>query len=164
MILGIVLLLVALQRIAEVVYAESNSRRLLARGAIELAREQHPWFVALHTAWLLAMWLFIPHETVPNWWLIGCFVALQCLRVWALASLGPYWTTRLITLPGAPLVRRGPYRFMRHPNYTVVVLELAVLPLAFGAWMLALAFSVLNGALLAWRIRVENSALAKRAT
>ncbi|MEO9171351.1 MAG: hypothetical protein ABI282_04070, partial [Candidatus Baltobacteraceae bacterium] len=88
MILAFVLGFVALQRIAEVIYAERNTHNLLARGGVEIAREQHPWFVALHASWLLCMWLFIPHATVPNWWLIGVFVALQFARLWALASLG----------------------------------------------------------------------------
>lgn len=162
MILGIVLGLVAFQRIAEVIYAERNTRKLLERGGVEIAPEQHKWFVSLHALWLLSMWLFIPHATIPNWWLIGFYVLLQFGRIWALASLGPFWTTRIITLPGAPLVRRGPYRFMRHPNYAVVVCEIAVLPLAFGAWRIALAFTLLNAALLYWRIRTENETLDAR--
>ena len=162
MILAVVLGLVALQRIAEVIYAEGNTRRLLARGGIEIAPEQHKWFVTLHALWLLSMWLFIPHDTIPNWWLIGIYVLLQFGRLWALASLGAFWTTRIITLPGAPLVRRGPYRFIRHPNYAVVVGELAILPLAFGAWQIAIAFTLLNAVLLIWRIRTENAALSAR--
>ena len=162
MILAVILALVALQRLAEVVYAERNTRKLLERGSVEIAPEQHKWFVSLHVLWLLAMWIFIPHTTIPQWWLIGFYVLLQFGRLWALTSLGPYWTTRIITLPGAPLVRRGPYRFMRHPNYAVVVCELATLPLAFGAWQIALAFTLLNAALLTWRIRTENTALSTR--
>lgn len=163
MILPLVLGLVAMQRIAEVLYAERNTKRLIARGGLELAREQHPWFVALHAAWLLAMAFLIPWSTNPNWWLLGFFALLQLGRIWALASLGPYWTTRLITIPGAPLVRRGPYRFIKHPNYTIVVLEIATLPLAFGEWRIALVFSILNAALLSRRLHAENRALAERA-
>ena len=98
---------------------------------------------------------------VRRW--LGAFAGLQALRLWIIHSLGPFWTTRVITLPGAPLVRRGPYRFLRHPNYVVVVAEIAVLPLVFGAWRIAAVFSVLNLALLAWRIRIEQRALAPRA-
>jgi methyltransferase len=94
--------------------------------------------------------------------LLALFVLLQAGRVWVVATLGPYWTTRIITLPGAPLVTGGPFRFVRHPNYLVVTGEIAVLPLAFGAWRIALVFSVLNALLLAWRIRVESGALAAR--
>ena len=164
MILAIVLLLVAAQRFVELLYAERNTKALFARGAVEIAPEQHRWFIALHAAWLLSMWLFIPHATVPNWWLIGLFVVLQLLRVWVLLTLGPYWTTRIITLPGAPLVRRGPYRFVRHPNYAIVCAEILVLPIAFGAWKIALVFSLLNAALLTLRIRAEDAALAQRPT
>ena len=108
--------------------------------------------------------ILVPADTPPAWGWLGVFVVLQGLRLWVLASLGPLWTTRIITLPGAPLVRRGPYRFLRHPNYAVVVAEIAVLPLVFGAWRIALVFSLLNLALLAWRIRVEQQALAPRAS
>ena len=162
MILAVILGLVALQRIAEVVYAERNTRKLLERGGVEIAPEQHKWFVSLHALWLLSMWILIPHSTIPNWCLIGFYALLQFGRLWALASLGPYWTTRIITVPRAPLVRRGPYRFMRHPNYAVVVCELATLPLAFGSWQIALTFTILNAALLTWRIRAENTALSTR--
>lgn len=162
MILGIVLALVSLQRVAEVIYAEGNTRKLLACGGVELGREQYSAFVALHVLWLLCMWLFIAHDATPNWWLIGVFVALQIARIWVLTSLGPYWTTRLITFPGVPPVRRGPYRFMRHPNYAIVAGELAVLPLAFHAPIIALAFTLANVILLSLRIRAENAALALR--
>jgi methyltransferase len=157
-----ILVAVALLRLIELFYAARNTRRLLARGAIEVAREQYPWFVALHAAWLLAMFAFIPAATMPNLYLLAIFVVAQAARVWIIASLGPYWTTRVITLPGAPLVRRGPYAFLRHPNYAIVCIELAVLPLAFGAWQIALVFTVANAVLLAWRIRVENAALDTR--
>jgi len=94
--------------------------------------------------------------------LFGLFAVLQLARLWVLVSMGRYWTTRVLTLPGAPLVRRGPYRWVRHPNYLIVVGEIAVLPLIFGAWQIALVFSVANAILLAWRIRIEDAALAPR--
>lgn len=161
-VLFIVLALVALERGVELLYARANARRLLARGGVEYARWQHPLFVALHLAWLLWLALFVPAGTAANGPLLALFGALQIARVWVLATLGPYWTTRIISLPGAPLVRRGPYRWMRHPNYAIVVLEIAVLPLAFGAPLAALVFSLLNGALLAVRIRAEEAALSSR--
>jgi methyltransferase len=161
-VLYVVLALVAAQRIVELCYARRNTRALLARGGVETARAQHPWFVTLHAAWLLAMLVFVPARTPPDWWLLGAFALLQGARIWVIASLGPYWTTRLITLPGAPLVRRGPYRLLRHPNYAIVALEIAALPLAFGAWIIALVFSAANAALLTWRIKAEDAALAPR--
>jgi methyltransferase len=90
--------------------------------------------------------------------MLAVYGILQVARYWTIASLGRYWTTRVIVVPGAPAVRRGPYRFMRHPNYAVVAGEIAVLPLVFGAWRIALVFSVLNAAILAHRIRVEDAA------
>ena len=160
--LYVVLALVALQRLAELVYAERNTRTLLARGASEFARWQHPLFVALHAGWLLALLAFVPAHRSPQWALIALFFALQGLRLWVLASLGPAWTTRIISLPEAPLVRSGPYRWMRHPNYAIVVAEMAVLPLAFGAVAIAVVFSILNAALLVMRVRAEEEALASR--
>ena len=154
--------LVALERVAELAHARRNARALLARGGVEVGAGHYPLLVLLHAAWLAALLYLVPADRAPSWAWLGIFVLLQALRLWVLASLGPYWTTRIITLPGAPLVRHGPYRFLRHPNYVVVAAEIAVLPLAFGAWRIALVFSALNLALLAWRIRVEQQALAPR--
>ena len=147
---------------AELLYAARNTRRLLARGGVEIGAIQYPFFILLHAAWLASMALLIPPSRAPNWWLLVLYALLQPLRVWAIASLGPYWTTRIITVPGEPLVRRGPYRFFRHPNYIVVCAEIAVLPLAFGAVEIAIVFSILNASLLSWRIRVEERALLTR--
>ena len=160
----IVVLLVALQRLAELAYAARNTRALLARGAVEIGARHYPLFVLLHGGWLAALFLLVPADAPVSWPLVWLFVLLQLGRVWVVATLGPYWTTRIITLPGAPLVRRGPFRLVRHPNYLVVTGEIAVLPLAFGAWELALAFSAANAALLRHRIRVEEGALAPRRT
>ncbi|TQV79228.1 isoprenylcysteine carboxyl methyltransferase family protein [Denitrobaculum tricleocarpae] len=157
-----VLLAVALARLAELIYARRNTQRLLAEGAREYGAGHYPVIVLLHAAWLASLAVFIPADTpvVPG--LLVLFLLVQILRVWVLASLGRYWTTRIITLPGVALVRRGPYRFIRHPNYLVVVLEIALLPLCFGAWEIAVVFSLLNAAMLFWRIREENLALADR--
>lgn len=160
-VLWIVLLLVAVQRAVELVYARRNERRLLASGGVEAGASHYPLIVALHAAWLVAMAATIPPQTPPNWWLLGVFVLLQAARVWVIASLGPYWTTRVVTVAGTTLVRRGPYRFLRHPNYAIVAAEIAVLPLAFGAVAIAVAFTLLNAALLTWRIRVEDGALGR---
>jgi methyltransferase len=161
-----ILLLVAVQRVVELGYAQRNTNRLLARGAVEVGGSHYPLFILLHGGWLLAMATLIPAHTPPNWFLIGVLVVLQGLRIWIITTLGPYWTTRIITLPGAPVVRRGPFRIVRHPNYTVVILEIAILPLAFAASFaavqIALVFSILNLMLLAWRIRIEEAALKPR--
>jgi methyltransferase len=154
--------IVVLLRVAELLYAERNTRRLRTLGAVEIAPQQYPWFIALHAAWLASLLLFIPANTPPNLYLLAIFAVAQVARVWVIATLGNFWTTRVITLPGAPLVRRGPYRFVRHPNYAIVCIELAVLPLAFGAWVIALVFTCANAALLVWRISAEDAALDAR--
>lgn len=158
----IVVLLVAAQRLVELLVAQRNTRRLLHEGGREIGARHYPLFVLLHGGWLLAMFLFVPATAPLHLPLLAVFVLLQLLRVWIVLSLGRYWTTRIITVPGAPLVRRGPYRFMRHPNYRVVFWEIAVLPLVFGAWQIAAIFSALNAALLWHRIRIEDAALASR--
>ena len=160
--LGWILAFVVTQRLAELALAQRNTVRLRARGAREAGAAHYPLFILLHASWLMAIAVFVPWRTEPNWWLIGVFFVLQALRVWVIAALGPYWTTRIISLDDAPLVTGGPFRFVRHPNYCVVVCEIAVLPLAFGAWPIALAWSVLNAALLSHRIGLENAALNER--
>jgi methyltransferase len=161
-VLWVVLALVATQRLIELVYSARNTRQLLARGGTEVGAVQYPFFVLLHAAWLVCIAVFVPAATPPNWWLLGLYAILQPLRVWTIATLGPYWTTRIITLPDAPLVRSGPYRVVRHPNYVVVCAEIAILPLAFGAVEIAIIFSILNASLLSWRIRTEERALLAR--
>ena len=156
------LIAVTLARLGELLYARHNTRRLLAEGAREHGAGHYPLIVLLHASWLASLAVFVPADAPVVPALLALFLLVQILRVWVLASLGRFWTTRIITLPGAPLVRRGPYRFLRHPNYLVVVLEIALLPLSFGAWQIALIFSLLNGAMLFWRIREENLALAER--
>jgi methyltransferase len=158
----VILALVVVQRLGELVLAQRNTKALLARGAVEIGRRHYPLIVALHASWLIAIVWFLPHPTSINWWLVAVFVVLQGLRVWVLATLGPYWTTRIISLPGAPLVKRGPYRFVSHPNYLVVAGEILVLPLVFGETGVAVFFSIANAAMLAWRIRQEETGLATR--
>jgi methyltransferase len=161
-ILHAVLGLVLLQRVAELCLAAANTRRLRALGSVEIDAGGYPWFMALHAAWLASLFLLVPAKAAPSWPLLGLYAALQLGRLWVIASLGRRWTTRIIVLPGAPPVRSGPYRWLRHPNYAVVVAEVAVLPLAFGAVAIAVAFSVANLMLLARRIRIEDAALALR--
>jgi methyltransferase len=158
----IVVVLVALQRLGELVYAARNTRSLKRRGAVEHGRRHYPLFVALHGSWLVAIVVAVPAGTPVDWLPLSLFILLQAARLWIVATLGAFWTTRVVILPGAPLICRGPYRFLRHPNYLVVIGEIALLPLAFGAWRIAVVFSLLNLALLAWRRRVEDAALAPR--
>jgi methyltransferase len=153
------LLFVLAQRGGELVFAHYNTVRLLRLGAVEIDRGGYKFIVALHTAWLLALFATVPVATPPNLPLLALFAGLQLARVWVIASLGRRWTTRLIVLPGAPLVSRGPYRWLRHPNYVIVAAELAILPLAFASVAIAVVFSACNGLLLLRRIRLEEAAL-----
>ncbi|HKU98554.1 MAG TPA: isoprenylcysteine carboxylmethyltransferase family protein [Vineibacter sp.] len=153
---------VVLQRLAELALAHRNTRRLLAEGGHEIGARHYPLFILLHGSWLAALALVVPWSTEPVWGLVAVFLVLQVLRVWVVISLGRFWTTRIITVDKAPLIRRGPYRLVRHPNYWIVVGEMAVFPLAFGAWPIAIIWSALNALLLRHRIRIENTALARR--
>jgi methyltransferase len=155
-----ILSLVTLQRLGELWLSNRNTKRLLAQGAREHAPGHYPLIVALHTAWLACLWWLGLSRPVDGFWL-AMFVLIELARIWVLYSLGPRWTTRIIILPDAPLVRRGPYRWVSHPNYLVVIAEIAVLPLIFGLWQVALIFTVLNAAILAVRIREENRALRR---
>ena len=152
------LVFVTLQRLAELAWNRSNEAGLRARGAVEAGRSHYPIMVALHGLWLAALWVWGWDRPVVWGWFVA-YVVLQLGRAWVLATLGRRWTTRVFVVPGETLVRRGPYRFVSHPNYVVVVLEIFVLPMAFGLWTVALVFGLANMALLAWRIRVENQAL-----
>ena len=154
-----ILIWVALQRLAELVLARRNTRNLLALGAREVGARHYPVIVAFHGVWLLGLF-WLSGQAVINWWLIGLFVILQALRLWILATLGSRWTTRVLVVPGEQLVATGPYRFVRHPNYLVVALEIFVLPLAFGFYAYALVGGLINLAILGFRISVENGALA----
>ncbi len=154
-----VVAVVALQRGVEALYGSRNARALLRRGGTEAGRGHYPLIVLLHTAWLLAMLSGVGTDTRLHAVPLVLFGAVQAFRAWILVALGPRWTTRIITVQGEPLVRRGPYRFLRHPNYLVVIAEIALLPLALGQIRTAIVFSIANLCLLSWRIRVENAAL-----
>jgi methyltransferase len=156
---SVILVLVTLQRLGELALSRYNTSKLKARGAIEVGANHYPLVVAVHTAWLITLWVCGRDQDV-NLVAIALFIALQGLRLWILATLGPRWTTRIIVLPGEPLVTSGPYRYFAHPNYAVVVAEIALLPLALHLALVALIFTILNAAVLIIRIRVETRALA----
>ena len=159
-----VLALVATQRIVELIWARRHVQQLLARGGYEVGARHYPLFFALHIAWFVAIYAeanFTGARLSALWTLwAGLAIAAQGLRYWAIVSLGEHWTTRVIVVPGMTLVTRGPFRWMRHPNYLAVTIEIACVPLIVDAWRTALVASVLNALLLAWRIRVETRALA----
>jgi methyltransferase len=150
---------VALQRVLELVLSHRNTQRLMARGAVEVAPGHYPLMVAVHTAWLISLWVLGRDQPV-NVVALFFYLVLQGLRFWVMHTLGPRWTTRIIVLPEKPLVSVGPYRYLSHPNYAVVVGEIAVLPLVLNLPLVAIVFTILNAMILAIRIPAENRALA----
>lgn len=156
----IILALVTLQRAGELILSRRNTQHLIAAGAREHAPGHYPLIVGVHVLWLAALWWLAPWRAIDGFWL-ALFVLTELARGWVLATLGRRWTTRIIIVPDAPLVRAGPYRFIDHPNYWVVVAEIALLPLVFGLWGVTLIFTILNAAVLRIRIREENRALRR---
>jgi methyltransferase len=159
--------LVAIQRLLELAYSRSNERRLRAMGAVEFGARHYPLMVGLHTLWLASTLVegLQRGPQIPAWWPVPlvAFLVVQPLRYWAIVSLGTNWNTRVLVVPGGKVVRRGPYRYLSHPNYVVVAIEILTFPLIFGAWITAIVFSLLNAALLLVRIRTENRALEEHA-
>jgi methyltransferase len=157
------LTLVTMERIAELWLARCNTKALLKSGSIEVSPGHYPLIVLMHASWLAGLWLIGLENPVDATWL-SVFLALQVIRAWVLVTLGRRWTTRIIVRPGAPLVTTGPYRYLSHPNYLVVIGEIAVLPLCLGLTWYALAFSVVNAVVLTVRIRAEDAALSELRT
>lgn len=155
-----ILAYVTIERLFELWLSRRNAQRLLAQGASEHGAAHYPLIVAVHLLWLITLWAPAPTRGVDAFWL-ALYVLLEFARAWVLATLGPRWTTRIIVLPGAPLVESGPYRLVNHPNYWVVIGEIAVLPLVFGLIWVAIVFTILNAAVLTVRIRAENRALGR---
>lgn len=151
---------VTLQRLVELPIAHANMKRLLAAGGYEVGAGHYPLLVAVHVAWLATLWWLAPGRAIDLPFL-ALFVLIEIGRVWVLRTLGQRWTTRIIVVPGEKLVASGPYRFINHPNYLVVIGEIAVLPLVFGLWKVALVFTILNALALTVRIRAENQALGR---
>lgn len=162
----LLILAVGAERIAELVVAKRHATWAFARGGIESGKRHYPPMVALHSALLVACVLEVwiagrPFLPWLGWTAFTLVLASQALRWWCIATLGNLWNTRIIVVPGVDLVRRGPYRFLRHPNYIAVAVEGAALPLVHSAWVTALAFTVLNAILLlGFRIPAEEKALA----
>jgi methyltransferase len=157
-----VLAYVVIQRLAELAYANANTKRLLAEGGEEFGRSHYPLFILLHGSWLIATLLFAMPSGTPDRWLLGTFILSQLFRFWTLASIGRWWTTRIISAPHFPRVKKGPYRFIPHPNYSVVVVEIFLLPFLLGAPWVAVVFSALNLALVTFRIIQEEQVLSQR--
>jgi methyltransferase len=156
----IILILLTVQRLAELVLAKRNTARLLARGGVEKSSNHYAFIVVMHATWLVMLWLFVDEAHINYWWL-SLFIVLQFLRIWVIATLGERWTTRIIVVPGEARIQRGPYRYLAHPNYVIVAAEIIALPMALGLPWIAVIFTVLNATILWVRIRAEAKALAE---
>ncbi|WP_048825203.1 isoprenylcysteine carboxyl methyltransferase family protein [Bacillus sp. B-jedd] len=165
MLFGFLITFVILQRLIELMIARRNEDRMKREGAIEFGSGHYPWMVLMHIGFFLSLFLevLVLKKNVSPFWpfLVSLFLVAQAGRIWALASLGKYWNTKIIVLPGAEPVRKGPYRFLKHPNYVIVTLELLVIPLLFNAYITAAVFAILNAIMLSIRIPAEESALKK---
>ncbi|WP_017729212.1 isoprenylcysteine carboxyl methyltransferase family protein [Halalkalibacterium ligniniphilum] len=155
--------IVIAQRMVEVIIAHYNARWIKERGGYEAGREHYKYMVALHFLFFLSLIVEvnISERIVTPWMLLpfSLFLVAQIGRIWALVSLGRFWNTRIMILPGAELVARGPYRYLRHPNYVIVMIEFLMLPLMFGAFVTMFVFSILNGVMLFVRVKEEEKAL-----
>ncbi|MBX9592583.1 MAG: hypothetical protein K2X43_25120 [Hyphomonadaceae bacterium] len=155
-------LLLLAQRGAEEVYSARNTRALLAEGGFEVGRDYYPVVAVTHLAWIAALFFLLLPDAPVSIALLGLYLALQVVRYWVIATLGRYWTHRIITLRSAPIVRRGPYRYLSHPNYAVSIGETFLLPGVFGGWALAVIMTAVWSAVLYYKILLENRALAER--
>ncbi|WP_449066408.1 isoprenylcysteine carboxyl methyltransferase family protein, partial [Planomonospora algeriensis] len=165
----LLVLLVAVERLAELVVARRNLRWSLARGGVVSGRGHYPWMVLLHTGLLAACLVEAglsgrPFVPALGWPMLALVLAAQALRWWCITTLGPQWNTQVVVVPGLAAVTGGPYRFLRHPNYVAVAVEGAALPLVHGAWVTAAVFTACNAVLMAVRIRCEDAALAALAS
>lgn len=161
----VVVALVGAERLAELVVSRRNAAWSLRQGGFETGRGHYPTMVVLHTGFLVGMlaeaWLVRPDVSpLLAAGMLLLAIASQALRWWCIVTLGPRWNTRVIVVPGLPLVRTGPYRLLDHPNYVAVVVEGVALPLVHAAWVTAVVFTLANAALLTVRLRVESTALA----
>jgi methyltransferase len=155
-------LLILCQRGLEELHSARNTRRLLASGACEVGRNYYPVVAITHLAWIASIAFLVPPDAPISYPLIGAFLLLQIARYWVIGSLGRYWTHRIITIEDAPLVRKGPYAFMRHPNYAVTVIETLLLPMAFGAVALGIIMTAVWIAVLRYKILLEDGTLDRR--
>ena len=155
-------LLILVQRGCEELYSARNTRALMAAGGYEVGGAYYPVVAVTHLAWIAGVFFLLPASAPISPPLLVLYLALQLVRYWIIGTIGRFWTHRIITLEGAPVVRRGPYRYFAHPNYVVTVAETLLLPAVFGGWALGTILAAVWAAVLYYKIILENSALAKR--
>ncbi|MER0467629.1 isoprenylcysteine carboxyl methyltransferase family protein [Bacillus cabrialesii subsp. cabrialesii] len=151
------------QRAAEMAVARQNEQKVKQQGAIEFGESHYPYIIIMHILFFLSLIaeVLLMNKQPSSWWIgiAAAIVSVQAVRYWALCSLGAYWNTKILVIPGAELVKKGPYKWMKHPNYTVVILEILLIPLLYQAYITMCLFSVVNAVLLTVRIRTEDKAL-----
>jgi len=152
-----------LQRLSELLIARQNEKWLLSQGAVQYGQSHYPFMIAMHTLFIIAIIAEynVRGGTEISWIFLGIFLAVLLFKFWALSSLGKYWNTKIYRIPGVYPVKRGPYKFLKHPNYMEVVCEIAVIPLVFHLYYTAIIFTILNAAMLTVRITVENRVWAQ---
>jgi len=153
-----------LQRISELVIARRNEKWLLSQGAIQYGREHYPFMITLHTLFIGAIIgeYMLRHQPAIDWLFLVIYLSVLSFKFWALSSLGKYWNTKIYRIPGVYPVKKGPYKFLKHPNYMEVVCEVAIIPLVFHLYYTAIIFSILNAIMLWVRISVENKVWAMK--
>lgn len=157
----ILIFFIIFQRIVELLIANKNAKYIQAIGGFEVGQKHYPFIVLTHTLFFTSLLIEGSSETMPSFWPIPFifFLFAQVLRIWVLTTLGRFWNTRIYIVPDSKPVKNGPYRFLRHPNYLTVMIEILSIPLVFGAYYTALAFSIINLSILFVRIRIEEQAL-----
>jgi methyltransferase len=159
----IFILFVIIQRLSELYIARGNEKWLRSQGAVEYGKEHYPFIVALHTLFIISIIVeyILRGNTLIDFVFLILFALLLLFKFWALSSLGKYWNTKIFRVPGAGPVKKGPYKLFKHPNYFIVVCEIAIIPIVFHLYYTAIIFTVLNAIMLTVRIRVENKVWAK---
>ncbi|TLF64883.1 isoprenylcysteine carboxyl methyltransferase family protein, partial [Bacillus spizizenii] len=151
------------QRAAEMAVARQNEQKVKKQGAIEFGESHYPYIIIMHILFFLSLIaeVLLMNKQPSSWWIgiAAAILIVQAVRYWALCSLGAYWNTKILVVPGAELVKKGPYKWMKHPNYTVVILEILLIPLLYQAYVTMCLFSIVNAVLLTVRIRTEDKAL-----
>ncbi|MFH0347529.1 isoprenylcysteine carboxyl methyltransferase family protein [Bacillus vallismortis] len=151
------------QRAAEMAVARQNEQKVKKQGAIEFGESHYPYIIIMHILFFLSLTaeVLLMNKQPSSWWIgiAAAILIVQAVRYWALCSLGAYWNTKILVVPGAELVKKGPYKWMKHPNYTVVILEILLIPLLYQAYVTMCLFSNVNAVLLTVRIRTEDKAL-----
>ncbi|KAA0550175.1 hypothetical protein FZW96_02195 [Bacillus sp. BGMRC 2118] len=154
---------IIIQRIMELIIARKNEKWMKQQGGVEYGQNHYPYMVAMHSLFFVALLVevFAFNHQLSAWWpmLLSLFLLTQAVRIWALSSLGKYWNTKIIVLPNTSIVKKGPYKYLRHPNYTIVALEIVLIPMLFGAYLTAVTFTLLNILILSVRIPLEEKAL-----